>query len=65
VGSVDTEDVNDPCRASQIRQVLRFAVRRYSPHTALRVWFAGGLNRWSLIPSGTWGFVTALDRLLI
>ncbi|MFN0106117.1 MAG: class I SAM-dependent methyltransferase [Bryobacteraceae bacterium] len=43
----------------------RLRIRRYRPHTPLRFWLAGGLKKWSLIPPGTWKFVTALDRLLI
>ena len=43
----------------------RLQIRHYRPHTPLRFWLAGGLKKWSLIPPGTWRFVTALDRLLI
>lgn len=43
----------------------RLRLNHYRPHTPLRFWLAGGLKKWSLIPSGTWRFVTALDRLLI
>ena len=43
----------------------RLRVRHYRPHSPLRFWLAGGLKKWSLIPNGTWGLVTALDRVLI
>ena len=38
---------------------------RYTPHTPLRYWLAGGLKSWSLLPGWAFGVATQIDRLLI
>ena len=37
---------------------------RYRPHTPLRYWLSGGLNRWNLLPGPAFQFATGMDRIL-
>ncbi len=43
----------------------KLKIIRYEPHTPLLYWLSGGLKKWNLIPSGTFGLIKALDKLLI
>lgn len=40
-------------------------VEKYTPHTPLTYWLAGGLKSWSLIPNFAYRAATWLDRILL
>ncbi|MDR3491460.1 MAG: methyltransferase domain-containing protein [Gammaproteobacteria bacterium] len=42
-----------------------FSIERFETHTPLRYWLAGGLKKWSLLPSWVFNFATWVDRKLI
>lgn len=43
----------------------QFKIASTTPHSPLRYWIAGGLKRWSLTPSASFGLMTRLDQLLV
>jgi len=51
-------------RARYERDHARLRMAAFSPHTPLRYWLAGGLKRWSLLPSLLFPAATWLDRAL-
>ena len=47
------------------RDYPKLEVFGYRPFAPLTYWLAGGLKRWSLLPSGAYGLASALDELLL
>ncbi len=40
-------------------------VVKFTPHSPLRYWLAGGLESWCLLPGWAYALATALDRILV
>jgi SAM-dependent methyltransferase len=43
----------------------RLRVDSITPHSPLRYWLAGGLRKWSLAPSSSFGFMSKVDEMLV
>jgi len=52
-------------QATFVREFPHLELVRYTTHTPLRYWLAGGLKSWSLIGARTFAAASALDRFLV
>lgn len=47
------------------QQFANLSINQFAPHTPLRYWFTGGLQKWSLLPGCAFNFASWIDKKLI
>lgn len=46
-------------------QFSELSILRFEPHTPLRYWMTGGLQKWSMLPRWAYGLISWVDKKLI